>query len=234
MVQKKRSQKSGQQRLRKPGRPPRPRASPTLAGAESESAALTPANVEMRIGGALRRHRTHSGLTLAELAVGAGISPAMLSRIETGAAAATLETLMRLAKTLGITVSSLFREIEDVGGNAQVIKRGKGMEVVRSGTKKGYTYKLLAYHQGPEKHFEPFLITMDHETKVYPEFEHPGTEFMYVLEGRMQYRHGDQVYMLEPGDAMTFSGQVPHGPVRLYDGAAKFIDIIIYGPGEAP
>ncbi|MFO1435140.1 MAG: XRE family transcriptional regulator [Gammaproteobacteria bacterium] len=197
-------------------------------------APLDLSNAEKRIGAVIRTHRKRGGLTLAELANGAGISPAMLSRIETGAAGATLENLMRLGKALGVTVSSMFREIEETSGFAQVIKRGKGMEVVRSGTKRGYTYKLLAYHQGPDKHFEPFLITMDRESKIYPEFEHPGTEFMYLLEGRMQYRHGERVYTLEPGDAMTFSGEVPHGPVRLFDGSAKFIDIIIYGPGEAP
>jgi transcriptional regulator with XRE-family HTH domain len=203
----------------------------SVAGEES---GLDHSNVERRIGAALRRHRTKAGLTIAELAVGAGISQAMLSRIETGAAAATLETLMRLSKTLGVAVSTLFREIEEISGHAQVIKRGKAMEVVRSGTKKGFTYRLLAYHQGPAKHFEPFLISMGGGSKVYPEFEHPGTEFMYILEGRLQYRHGDKVYTLEPGDAMTFSGQVPHGPVKLMDGEAKFIDIIVYGPGEAP
>jgi transcriptional regulator with XRE-family HTH domain len=201
---------------------------------ELDADSLDVANVERRIGSVLRRHRTRSGLTLAELAVGSGISPAMLSRIETGAAAATLETLMRVAKTLGVTVSSLFREIEDAAGHAQVIKRGKGMEVVRSGTKKGYAYSLLAYHQGPEKHFEPFLITMTEQSKAYPEFEHAGTEFIYMLEGKMQYRHGDRTYLLEPGDAMTFNGQVVHGPVRMFESSTKFIDVIIYAPGEAP
>lgn len=203
------------------------------AGTRGPEPPVAPAS-EKRLGTILRRHRLRQGLTLNELAAGAGISAAMLSRIETGAAAATLDTLTRLGNTLGIQLSALFREIEEPEGNAQVVKRGRGMEVVRIGTRKGYVYRLLAYSQGPEKRFEPFLITMDHESKVYPEFHHPGTEFIFVLEGRMRYRHGDKVYLLEPGDAMTFSGEVRHGPEQLLDDRIRFLDIIVYGPGEAP
>lgn len=190
--------------------------------------------LEKSLGRVLRQHRLRNGLTLSELAAGTGISSAMLSRIETGAAMASFDTLSRVTKTMGLTLSALFRELEVPQGHAQLVKSGEGMEVVRSGTRKGYAYRLLAYSQGPQKLFDPFLITMDHESEVYPRFEHPGTEFMYILEGRMEYRHGDKVYLLEPGDTLTFSGEIVHGPEKLLDEYIKFLDIIVYGDGEAP
>ena len=85
---------------------------------------------------------------------------------------------------------------------------------MRRGTKSGHTYHLLAYGQGPVKLFEPFLITMNDDTEHYPVFQHPGTEFLYMLEGRMEYRHGQHTYLLTPGDALSFRGEVPHGPGR--------------------
>lgn len=190
--------------------------------------------LEKRLGRVLRQHRLRNGLTLSQLAAGTGISSAMLSRIETGAAMASFETLSRLTKTMGLTLSALFRELEVPQGHAQLVKSGEGMEVVRSGTRKGYAYRLLAYSQGPQKLFDPFLITMDHESEVYPRFEHPGTEFIYILEGRMEYRHGDKTYLLEPGDTLTFSGEIVHGPEKLLDDDIKFLDVIVYGDGEAP
>jgi transcriptional regulator with XRE-family HTH domain len=184
--------------------------------------------LEKKLGAALKRHRIRNKLTLAELAEGAGISVPMLSRIENGVATASFDTLARISKAVGVNLSSLFRELEAVQGRAQLIKVDQQMEVVRTGTKMGHVYNLLAYSQGPRKEFEPFLITMLKGSEAYPRFRHPGTEFIYMLEGRLEYRHGDQTYLLEPGDAFTFSGEVEHGPERMMDDLIRFLDIIIY------
>jgi len=65
-------------------------------------------------------------------------------------------------------------------GGAQLVKSGEGMEVVRRGTERGHTYHLLAYDQGPNKLFEPFLVLWTMPLKS-PTFEHPGIEFIYML-----------------------------------------------------
>ena len=102
------------------------------------------------------------------------------------------------------------------------------MEVVRRGTKRGHTYHLLSYGQGPTKTFEPFLITIDHESETFPIFEHPGTEFIYMLEGSIEYRHGQHTYVLNPGDALTFDGEVPHGPEKMIQCPIRFLSILMY------
>ena len=102
------------------------------------------------------------------------------------------------------------------------------MEVVRRGTAKGHTYHLLSYDQGPRKRFEPFLISMDDASEVFPTFEHDGTEFIHMLTGRLEYRHGDATYLLEPGDSLTFDGTVPHGPERILEVPIRFLTVIVY------
>jgi quercetin dioxygenase-like cupin family protein len=89
---------------------------------------------------------------------------------------------------------------------------------------------LLAYDQGPNKPFEPFLITIDHESETFPTFEHPGTEFLYILEGRIEYRHGQNTYELAPGDSLSFRGEIPHGPERMIECPIRFLSIIMYPP----
>lgn len=184
--------------------------------------------LEKRIGEVFKRLRLEANLTLADLSTGAGVSSAMLSRIENGMATASLDTLEKLCAALGIGMSDLFKRIDRKTGTAQHVKRSEQMEVVRVGTKHGYTYKLLAYDKGPRKLFDPFFIEMDKRSKSYPRFSHPGTEFIYMLQGRVEYRFGEFTYLLEPGDAFTFSGDVVHGPERLLDEHAKFISIIFY------
>lgn len=184
--------------------------------------------LERYLGNAIRDLRQRHGLTIAEIADRAGISRGMLSKIENAQTATSLDALHRLAQALGVSLSTLFRNYDVPEGSAQLVKNGEGMEVVRRGTKRGHTYHLLAHEQGPTKLFEPFLITIDSPDATFPVFEHPGTEFLYMLEGRMEYRHGQHTYLLTPGDALSFRGEVPHGPENLIDLPIRFLATIVY------
>jgi transcriptional regulator with XRE-family HTH domain len=198
------------------------------AHADHEIAEPTAGTLERYLGNAIRDLRQRHGLTIAEVADRAGISRGMLSKIENAQTATSLDTLHRLAQALGVSLSTLFRNYDVPEGSAQLVKKGEGMEVVRRGTKRGHTYHLLAHEQGPTKLFEPFLITIDSKDATFPVFEHPGTEFLYMLEGSMEYRHGQHTYLLTPGDALTFRGEVPHGPEKLIELPIRFLATIVY------
>ena len=180
------------------------------------------------LGSTMRQLRLQHSLTIAEVAERAKISRGMLSKIENGLAATSLETLEQLANALGVTLSKLFQNYNLPTGRAQLVKKGQGMEVVRRGTKVGHTYHLLAYDQGPQKTFEPFLISLDDAGEEFPSFEHPGTEFIHMLEGKLEYRVGEDTFMLTSGDSLTFRGEVPHGPETLVETPIKFLAIIHY------
>jgi transcriptional regulator with XRE-family HTH domain len=195
---------------------------------------VNPGSLERYLGNTIRDIRQRLGLTIADVSTLAGISRGMLSKIENAQTATSLETLSRLSQALGVSLASLFRAYDVRDGSAQKVKAGEGMEVVRRGTKRGHTYHLLAYDQGPKKTFEPFLITIDHESETFPTFEHPGTEFIYMLEGRIEYRHGQNTYELSPGDSLTFEGDVPHGPEKMIQCPIRFLSVLMYpNAGEA-
>ena len=184
--------------------------------------------VEHHIGNVIRKQRNADYLTINEVAELAGISSGMLSRIERGDVSASLDTLEKLAIALGMPMSLFFKDYDVPEGSAQHVKKGKGMQVIRRGTKKGHSYQLLAYEQGPAKSFEPFLITMDDASEVFPRFQHLGTEFIYILKGKIEYRHGSDTYILQPGDSLMFLGKVPHGPEKLIEVPIEFLAIINY------
>lgn len=188
-------------------------------------------SLDRHLGQRVRDARLRNRLTIADVAHLAELSPGMLSKIENGQATASLDSLVRIANALGVPVGSLFKGYGTPAGAARLVKAGEGMEVVRRGTSKGHTYHLLSYDQGPRKRFEPFLISMDDASEVFPTFEHAGTEFIHMLAGRLEYRHGDATYLLEPGDSLTFDGTVPHGPERIVEVPIRFLTVIVY---EAP
>ena len=192
-------------------------------------AAERPPNPALDLGRTARRLRESQNLTLADVAGLAGISSAMLSRLETGRVSPSLETIVALSRALGVTASALMQRIGDDDGGAQLIRAGEGMETVRSGTRRGHTYHLLAAQRGPHKVFEPFLVTLNDRSEVFPGFQHPGIEFIHLLSGILHYRHGRHTYVLRPGDTLTFRGDIAHGPERLEKVPIRMLSLIIYG-----
>lgn len=184
--------------------------------------------LERYIGTILRQSRVARDLTIADVAGLAGLSRGMVSKIENGQVATSLDSLARLTDALGITFSQLFRDYDSPEGGAQLVKGGDGLEVVRRGTRKGHTYHLLAYNRGHQRNFEPFLISMDDESEAFPTFQHEGMQFIHLLEGRIDYRHGKHVYSLEVGDSLTFDARVPHGPEQLVEVPIRFLAVTIF------
>jgi transcriptional regulator with XRE-family HTH domain/mannose-6-phosphate isomerase-like protein (cupin superfamily) len=60
------------------------------------------------IGGHLRRERTRHGITVRALALRVGVSPSLLSQIETGRATPSIGTLYALVQELGLSLDELF------------------------------------------------------------------------------------------------------------------------------
>jgi transcriptional regulator with XRE-family HTH domain len=190
-------------------------------------------NYAASIGRVARRIRDELGLTLANVAQQARISPGMLSRLETGRVSPSLETIVALAEVLGIRPALLLQDVGSPESGAQHTPAGQGLEVVRRGTRRGHTYQLLAAPRGPRKEFEPYFVTMSDKSEVFPGFQHAGTEFIYMLSGEMRYRHGKESYLLKEGDSLTFRGDIAHGPERLIKMPINMLSIIIYASGAS-
>lgn len=186
-------------------------------------------DLDQFIGMKVKKARLREGLKISDVARISGISQGMVSKIENAQVATTLETLNRLCIAIGLPISKLLSDFDQPDGTAQYTPAGEGMEVVRRGTDKGHTYQLLGYQRGATRSFEPFLITMDDLSEVFPIFSHPGDEFIYLLEGSLDYRHGNHVYRMGPGDSLVFDADVPHGPEQLLDVPIKLLSFISYG-----
>lgn len=177
------------------------------------------------LGLTIKELRTHHNLTIAEVSKLVGISRGMLSKIENGLTSTSMETLEHIANALGVTLSRLFQDYNKPIESAQFVKKGKGLEVVRRGTKSGHTYHLLAYEHGPNKVFEPFLISLE-EAEEFSEFQHTGIEFLHMLEGELEYIVGDETFTFQPGDSLTFNAEIPHRPGRQLKTPIRYLAII--------
>lgn len=186
-------------------------------------------DLEVAIGREVKNYRKLHNITVAELAKSTGLSIGMLSKIENGMTSPSLTTLQTLANALSVPLTSFFKAFEE-SREAVHVKAGEGLTTERRGTRAGHQYNLLG-HIGANTSgviVEPYLISLTEESDIFPDFQHDGIELIYMLEGEVEYRHGDKTFILEPGDSLFFDADAPHGPQKHIKLPAKYLSIISY------
>ncbi|WP_105969879.1 helix-turn-helix domain-containing protein [Streptomyces geranii] len=149
----------------------------------------------------LRALRRRASLTLEAAARSAGLSPAHLSRLETGQRQPSLPMLLGLARIYGTTVSELLGET--VADRDAVVRAGD-MEPTAAG---GWSY-WQAGSSG--RGMQALRVHVPYGAQGDIVRVHPGEEWLYVLKGRLRLRLGDTAHVLAPGDSAHFDSLTPH------------------------
>jgi len=172
----------------------------------------------------VREMRVRHGWTMGRLAEQSNLSKGMLSKIEHAQASPSLATLARLSQALGVPVTAFFRglsEEEDV----VYVKAGGGLDIQHKGAGPGHRYQMIGTMRAPHDTLEPMLVTLTERSEVFPLYQHAGTELIFMISGKMEYTYGNTRYLLEPGDAMQFVGEVMHGPGELITLPIQFLAV---------
>ena len=185
--------------------------------------------LEVAIGREIHAFRKHQNITVAELAAETNLSIGMLSKIENGNTSPSLSTLQTISNALSVPLTAFFRQYEEQR-MAVHTKAGEGVQIEREGTRAGHQYNLLGHIGGNSSSVivEPYLITLDNESDTFKTFQHSGIETIFMLEGEVNYLHGNQIYCLKPGDTLFFDADAPHGPEKLVKLPARYLSIISY------
>ena len=191
-------------------------------------APLASGDLEAAIARQVRDYRVAAGLSVSDMAARVGISKAMLSKIENAQTSCSLTTLARLAAGLEVPVTALFRGV-DVEREAVFVPAGHGARIIRRGSRVGHHYDLLGALRGPHKRMEAVMVTLTESSEVFPLFQHPGTELIYMLQGVMTYGHGGASYTMHVGDALQLDGEGTHGPEALVELPIRFLSVTAFG-----
>jgi transcriptional regulator with XRE-family HTH domain len=161
----------------------------------------------MELGKRLKEIRKQRGFTLDSLAARAGCSKSFLSRVENDSASPSLAMLMKIIQSLGVTLHSFFDGIEEKPN--KVVRTNERQKFV---TKDGRSsYELLATGLG-NKSMEPFWVILEPGASSGKELiSHKGERWSLVLQGKVEVTVGDEIYLLNPGDALYFDTSIPHG-----------------------
>lgn len=183
--------------------------------------------LERAIASRVRELRRNDGATVADLAARAGISKATLSKIENAQVSCSLTVLARLAAALDVPVTSFFRGA-NTPREAVHTPEGAGARIIARGTRVRHDYTILGGLRGQHQRMEAHLVSLTEGSEVFPLFQHPGTELIYMLEGSMVYGHGNASYTLRPGDALQLDGEGVHGPQQLLTLPIRFLSVVAH------
>ena len=189
--------------------------------------------MNVNVGGLIRRERQKQGLSLRELARRVGVSASMLSQVETDRTRPSVSTIYAIATELGLSIDALLSEGDGTGDRSADLAgadsdsdrdslatsavAGLASQLVRPEDRRklelesGVTWELLS-------DLLPHLVDF-----MYVSYEpggrssssgklmrHSGTEFAYLLRGKLKIQVGFDEYVLQPGDALAFDSTEPH------------------------
>ncbi len=178
----------------------------------------------------LKEIRLNKKLSLEKLAKLSGFTKGYLSQIENSNHPPPIYTLSRISNALGVDVSELFaRAFETIPYQDITIgRRDQHNFQNRESTSYGYIFEDLAPMK-KGKNMEPFIVTVGFNCKVdvQKDFRHDGEEFIYVLEGKMEFFFKGESLILEKGDSVYFDSDKPHSGKSLGEKEAIVL-IVIY------
>ena len=177
------------------------------------------------MGDRLRRARTARGISLRSMAGRVGVSPSLISQVETGRAKPSVNTLYALANELGISLDELlFMDAPPVppapAGAAgegplderlphEPVQRAGGRATIRLGS--GVVWERLTTESLRNVDFLYVTYEVGGASSPTDAFQrHTGIEWGYVLSGTLRVNIGFEEYHLGPGDAITFDSAAPH------------------------
>ncbi len=182
---------------------------------------------ESRIGSTIKSLRISRSLTLEGLSEKTGYTKGYLSKVENSKKSPPVSTLIVIAKALDVTLPRLFGE-DTLPSRCSVVRRQERHVLAKSGVDFGYSFEMLA-HKYPNRRMEPSILTIPGESCKSEVFQHAGEEMMLVIEGRMQFFHGGEKYILEPGDCVYFDAGIPHYGIPADRRDVKCV-MVIYAP----
>ena len=188
---------------------------------------------EKRIGERIRRLRLKKSMGLVELGKHTGLSASFLSQLETGRVVPTLRNLARISMVFSKDLSYFF-ETEPTA-MFRIHRQKDRVRLPQTGVEPpAYFFESLGY-MVPDRHMDPYFaefipMARTPEPKAHM---HPGFEFLYVLDGELELRHGDQECLLDPGDAVYFDSGTPHSYQCAGKRPAKVIIVTMHQPPAA-
>ena len=177
--------------------------------------------IEQQIARRIHQFRMDRGMTLQQLSTATNFSKGLLSKIENCVVSPPIGTLARIAEAFDVHISDFFGTAES-HPDTVFFPQSARKRVHSYGSSLNYQYELLA-PSTRQRDMQPMLVTIDGSKSRFGLQQHAGEQFIFMLEGSMQYVVGERSFKVEPGDVLYLDARSPHGPKLAPDQHATYI-----------
>ena len=182
-------------------------------------------NNDPSIGLALRDLRENQDISARQLSDDSGISPAMISRIESGQVSPSIATMSALSDALDVPLASLFRDVSSERTDFTHVKKGQGVVSTRMMGDHIHHYVNLAVHRRRDLNFEAHLVTVQQQDCPPPVYVSHGVVFIHVISGSAVFKYGRQSIELSAGDSLSVDAELTHGVSEVITEEFVFLSV---------
>lgn len=175
----------------------------------------------------IKEIRLSKELKLIDVAIRAGVSKGLLSRIENGRTIPSLPVLFMLISALHESPSSFFENIDYLTNKPfYLLIKKEDYKPVQKEDSVGYHYFNIMSQSFKDITFNAVWLTLDPGAKR-DLVTTDGMEFIFLLKGSIHYRLNDVILTLNQGDSLFFDGRVPHLKLNPTDETAEILVIYL-------
>jgi transcriptional regulator with XRE-family HTH domain len=188
---------------------------------------------EKRIGERIKALRLKKSMGLVELGKHTGLSASFLSQLETGRVVPTLRNLARIAMVFSKDLTYFFEPEPRTLFRLHRLK--DRVRMPQTGVDDPtYFFESLAYLV-PDRHLDPYYAEFlpGKEDCQRRSHQHGGCEFLYVLSGALEVRHGEEAHRLEAGDSAYFDASTVHSYACAGNAPATALIVTLQQPAAA-
>lgn len=175
----------------------------------SAEAADVPASGEHKLGNELRQRRQDLGLTLKQVADGAGLSVGFISQLERGLTAPSLSSLVSICKVLKTDIGTYLQQPRA----ARLSRHGQRLPFSLAGLNFDQPDNPIRYERvssqfpGRKLHSVIMNVPPGYRSET---ISHDGEEMIFVLSGELTSFVDGHHAILQAGDAEHFPSTLPH------------------------
>lgn len=159
----------------------------------------------VNVGEKIHSLRIARSISMRALANSSGLSPNAISMIERGTVSPSVSTLYKLADALGAPVTAFFGTPESPRQVIFLKATNRSQVPIPRGIWEG-----LGGEQFTGR-VEPFILTLETGADSGSHaMVHTGHEFVFCLQGKVEYEVESQSFLLIPGDSLLFAAHLEH------------------------
>lgn len=168
----------------------------------------------------IRSLRKNNNLTLKELSEKTGLSISFLSQVENGTSSLAITSLKKIADALNVPINIFFGDCQN---HNFLMKSEEQSKFKIEGSNTEY---ILLSGEFAERFLEALIVYIQPEEIHGHQFNHPGEEFVYVLEGAIIVNIDNKDYLAKAGDSIHYPSKLPHYWVNPLKEQSKILTVL--------